>query len=131
MLLSKRDFESFFQLNCFSFFRKAEFALQKVEMQELTAKGMVFDRFPVAYGKKYSNVYFKIKFVFFSYFIKASGYGFGVISGTFAIANVLSDMIGPGTMGIFGHSPDFFIATGKKKHRVNKNERKSAFYYSL
>ncbi len=32
--------------------RKAEFALQKVQMQELTEKGMVFDRFAVAYGKE-------------------------------------------------------------------------------
>ena len=34
------------------FFRKAEFALQKVQLTELTAKGMVFDRFAVAYGRK-------------------------------------------------------------------------------
>jgi hypothetical protein len=45
--------------------------------------------------------------------IVASGYGFGVISGTFAIVNVLSDMSGPGTIGIFGHSQDFFIASGE------------------
>ena len=44
---------------------------------------------------------------------EASGYGFGLISGTFAIVNVLSDMTGPGTIGIFGHSQDFFIATGE------------------
>ncbi len=37
-----------------------------------------------------------------------------MISGTFAIVNVLSDMIGPGTIGIFGNSQDFFIATGKQ-----------------
>lgn len=43
---------------------------------------------------------------------QAAGYGFGLISGTFAIVNVLSDMSGPGTIGIYGHSPDFFIATG-------------------
>lgn len=70
--------------------KKAEVALEKVELQELTDKGMVFDRLAVAY---------------------ASGYGFGIISGTFAIVNVLSDMIGPGTIGINGHSPDFFVAT--------------------
>lgn len=44
----------------------------------------------------------------------AAGYGFGLISGTFAIVNVLSDMIGPGTIGIFGHSQDFFLATGNR-----------------
>jgi hypothetical protein len=36
----------------FDLFRKAEFALEKVQMQELTAKGMVFDRFAVAYGRR-------------------------------------------------------------------------------
>jgi hypothetical protein len=44
----------------YELFRKAEFALQKVEMQELTDKGMVFDRFSVAYGKR-SFAYFKLK----------------------------------------------------------------------
>jgi hypothetical protein len=49
------------------------------------------------------------------FYIKAAGYGYGLISGTFAIVNVLSDMSGPGTIGIFGHSQDFFIATGYLK----------------
>jgi len=83
-------FQEIFRYLFYRVIKKAEFALQKVQMQELTEKGMVFDRFAVAY---------------------ASGYGFGLISGTFAIVNVLSDMTGPGTMGIFGHSQDFFIAT--------------------
>ncbi|CAF2080473.1 unnamed protein product [Rotaria magnacalcarata] len=83
-------FQEIFRYLFYRLIKKAEFALQKAQMQELTAKGMVFDRFAVAY---------------------ASGYGFGLISGTFAIVNVLSDMTGPGTIGIFGHSPDFFIAT--------------------
>ena len=77
-------------------------------MQELTEKGMVFDRFSVAYGKKNGWRRGQLKFLVFS----AAGFGFGLISGTFAIVNVLSDMIGPGTMGIFGHSQDFFLATG-------------------
>jgi len=80
-------FQEIFRYLFYRLIKKAEFALQKVQMQELTNKGMVFERFAVAY---------------------ASGYGFGVISGTFAIVNVLSDMIGPGTIGIFGHSQDFF-----------------------
>ncbi|CAF0849748.1 unnamed protein product [Adineta ricciae] len=83
-------FQEIFRYLFYRVIKKAEIALQKVQMQELTAKGMVFDRFAVAY---------------------AAGYGFGLISGTFAIVNVLSDMIGPGTIGIFGHSQDFFIAT--------------------
>jgi hypothetical protein len=42
----------FFLIRYLICYRKAEFALQKVQMQELTAKGMVFDRFAVAYGTK-------------------------------------------------------------------------------
>ncbi|CAF0876993.1 unnamed protein product [Rotaria sp. Silwood1] len=83
-------FQEIFRYLFYRVIKKAEFALQKVQLQELTEKGMVFDRFAVAY---------------------AAGYGFGFISGTFAIVNVLSDMTGPGTIGIFGHSQDFFIAT--------------------
>ena len=87
--------------------------MEKVQLQELTAKGMVFDRFAVAYGKirEKTNVEETEKILF----RLASGYGFGLISGTFAIVNVLSDMTGPGTIGIFGHSQDFFIASGLKK----------------
>lgn len=51
----------------------------------------------------------------FDVVLTAAGYGFGVISGTFAIVNVLSDMNGPGSIGIFGQSQDFFIATGETK----------------
>ena len=72
---------------------------------------MVFDRFAVAYGIM-NFVLFLTKFLYC--LCEASGYGFGLISGTFAIINVLSDMVGPGTIGIFGHSHDFFIATGKR-----------------
>jgi hypothetical protein len=47
----------FFVINFFCR-RKAEFALQKVQMQELTEKGMVFDRFAVAYGNKNKRDYY-------------------------------------------------------------------------
>jgi hypothetical protein len=42
-------------------------------------------------------------------------------------------MIGPGTIGIFGHSQDFFIATGKKNIKGKKNERKKTteFQYTV
>ncbi|KAK3102890.1 hypothetical protein FSP39_014726 [Pinctada imbricata] len=40
-----------------------------------------------------------------------SGLGFGLISGAFSIVNVLADMVGPGTIGIRGDSPHFFLAT--------------------
>ena len=41
-----------------------------------------------------------------------SGFGFGVISGAFSLVNVLADMTGPGTVGIFGQSSHFFITSG-------------------
>ena len=40
-----------------------------------------------------------------------SGLGFGIISGAFAFVNVLSDMTGPGTLGINGQTQIFFIAS--------------------
>jgi len=42
--------------------RKAELALGNVELQELTAKGMVFERLPVAYGKKIRFIQIKMTF---------------------------------------------------------------------
>ncbi len=49
-------------------YRKAEFALQKVQMQELTEKGMVFDRFAVAYGTKNKTVIFILNEILFDNF---------------------------------------------------------------
>jgi len=40
-----------------------------------------------------------------------SGLGFGIISGMFALVNVLADMSGPGTMGLKGGSEIFFITS--------------------
>ncbi|XP_068141659.1 gamma-secretase subunit Aph-1 [Drosophila tropicalis] len=40
-----------------------------------------------------------------------SGLGFGIISGMFALVNVLADMSGPGTMGLKGGSEFFFITS--------------------
>ncbi|KAF3830587.1 hypothetical protein GH733_004406, partial [Mirounga leonina] len=36
-------------------------------------------------------------------------YGFGIMSGVFAFVNTLSDSLGPGTVGIHGDSPQFFL----------------------
>eukprot|EP00071_Canis_lupus_P034678 XP_022268235.1 gamma-secretase subunit APH-1B [Canis lupus familiaris] len=38
-----------------------------------------------------------------------SGLGFGIMSGVFAFVNTLSDSLGPGTVGIHGDSPQFFL----------------------
>lgn len=40
-----------------------------------------------------------------------SGLGFGILSGAFSTVNVLADMVGPGTIGIYGDSKYFFVAT--------------------
>jgi len=40
-----------------------------------------------------------------------AGFGFGAISGTFSLVNVLADMTGPGTVGILGNSLHFFITS--------------------
>jgi len=37
-----------------------------------------------------------------------SGLGFGLISGLFSLVNVLADMVGPGTVGLYGDDPRFF-----------------------
>ncbi|XP_027427935.1 gamma-secretase subunit APH-1B isoform X3 [Zalophus californianus] len=53
-----------------------------------------------------------------------SGLGFGIMSGVFAFVNTLSDSLGPGTVGIHGDSPQFFLNSGAypliEKTRLNK-----------
>ncbi|XP_068409351.1 gamma-secretase subunit APH-1B isoform X1 [Eschrichtius robustus] len=38
-----------------------------------------------------------------------SGLGFGIMSGVFSFVNTLSDSLGPGTVGIHGDPPQFFL----------------------
>ncbi|GAB0086295.1 Gamma-secretase subunit Aph-1 [Sergentomyia squamirostris] len=40
-----------------------------------------------------------------------SGLGFGVISGAFAIINILADAVGPATMGLISGSENFFLTS--------------------
>ncbi|KAM4880632.1 gamma-secretase subunit APH-1A isoform 2-T2 [Sylvia borin] len=40
-----------------------------------------------------------------------SGLSFGIISGVFSITNILADSAGPGTVGIHGDSPYYFITS--------------------
>uniref|UniRef100_A0A671MWD1 Gamma-secretase subunit APH-1 n=1 Tax=Sinocyclocheilus anshuiensis TaxID=1608454 RepID=A0A671MWD1_9TELE len=42
-----------------------------------------------------------------------AGLGFGIMSGAFSMINVLSDSLGPGTVGIFGDSQYYFITAGE------------------
>ncbi|XP_019506360.1 PREDICTED: gamma-secretase subunit APH-1B isoform X2 [Hipposideros armiger] len=43
-----------------------------------------------------------------------SGLGFGIMSGVFSFVNTLSDSLGPGTVGIHGDSPQFFLNSGSR-----------------
>uniref|UniRef100_A0A672MRE7 Gamma-secretase subunit APH-1 n=1 Tax=Sinocyclocheilus grahami TaxID=75366 RepID=A0A672MRE7_SINGR len=40
-----------------------------------------------------------------------SGLGFGFMSGAFSVVNILSDSLGPGTIGIHGDSQHYFISS--------------------
>lgn len=40
-----------------------------------------------------------------------SGLGFGIISGLFALVNILADSVGPGTMGLISGSNVFFLTS--------------------
>lgn len=40
-----------------------------------------------------------------------SGLGFGFMSGAFSVVNILSDSLGPGTIGIHGDSQYYFISS--------------------
>ncbi len=43
-----------------------------------------------------------------------SGLGFGFMSGAFSVVNILSDSLGPGTVGIHGDSQHYFISSGNE-----------------
>lgn len=43
-----------------------------------------------------------------------SGLGFGLMSGAFSVVNILSDSVGPGTVGIHGDSQHYFISSGEE-----------------
>ena len=65
-----------------------------------------------SFSCKTSNNFFVIYCVGIACFHVVAGFGFGVMSGAFSLVNVLADMTGPGTVGIFGHSADFFVTSG-------------------
>lgn len=45
--------------------------------------------------------------------ISVSGLGYGIISGLFAMVNVLADITGPGSLGLHGDPQNFLIVSGK------------------
>ena len=46
-------------------------------------------------------------------FLLVSGLGYGIISGLFAMVNVLADITGPGTLGLHSDPQNFLIVSGK------------------
>jgi len=84
-------FQELFRYLFYLFIRKAEKGLSKVQKNMSRSKDqMEFDSRVISY---------------------VSGLGFGIISGAFSIVNVLGDMTGPGTVGIYGDSQAFFLVT--------------------
>ncbi|NWX36654.1 APH1A secretase, partial [Notiomystis cincta] len=51
-----------------------------------------------------------------------SGLSFGITSGIFSIINILADSAGPGTVGIHGDSPYFFITSGEARGHGKEGE---------
>lgn len=74
----------------FLFIKKAQEGLAKVQRNMPHKNQMEFDSRVISY---------------------VSGLGFGIISGAFSLVNVLGDMTGPGTVGIFGDSQYFFLVS--------------------
>jgi anterior pharynx defective protein 1 len=84
-------FQELFRLGFFLMLRKAEEGLQKVSQNEgISGMQLVNNKHLMAY---------------------VAGLGFGITSGAFSLVNVLADMTGPGTIGIYGHSDLFFITS--------------------
>lgn len=48
-----------------------------------------------------------------SFFLSVSGLGYGIISGLFAMVNVLADITGPGSLGLQGDPQNFLIVSGE------------------
>ncbi|KAF7490833.1 hypothetical protein SSS_05992 [Sarcoptes scabiei] len=87
-------FQELFRFLFYKVLRKAEIGLQKVaEVGNNIAEPR----------PKFYNNRAQLSFV--------SGVGFGLMSGTFSIINILANATGPGTVGINGDSPYFFLCS--------------------
>ncbi|CAF0991301.1 unnamed protein product, partial [Brachionus calyciflorus] len=83
-------FQEIFRYLFYLFIKKAQRGLAKVQRNMPHKNQMEFDSRVISY---------------------VSGLGFGIISGAFSLVNVLGDMTGPGTVGIFGDSQYFFLVS--------------------
>lgn len=86
-------FQEAFRFLFYKLLRKADDGLQKVSQT-----GQEMHMTPRDITNKHIMAY-------------VSGLGFGILSGAFSTVNVLADMVGPGTIGIYGDSKYFFVAT--------------------
>lgn len=86
-------FQELFRFLFYLLLKKAEQGLQKVWREESESAGTM---------SLAANT---------SLMAYVSGFGFGVISAAFSLVNVLADMTGPGTVGIYGESPQFFVTS--------------------
>ncbi|XP_025114964.1 gamma-secretase subunit Aph-1-like [Pomacea canaliculata] len=86
-------FQEVFRFLFYKLLRKADDGLQKVSQVSESENVM-----PRDISNKHIMAY-------------VSGLGFGILSGAFSIVNVLADMAGPGTIGIYQHSQYFFLAS--------------------
>ena len=50
---------------------------------------------------------------YFHHCLSVSGLGYGIMSGLFAMVNILADITGPGAPGLNGESPQFLIISGQ------------------
>jgi len=84
-------FQELFRFIIYILLSKAEAGLKKVSIHQGNAgRSLVENKHLMAY---------------------VAGLGFGVISGAFAMVNVLADSSGPGTVGIYGDSSWFFLTS--------------------
>jgi anterior pharynx defective protein 1 len=83
-------FQELFRYLFYLLLRKAEVGLQKVSDVGVSGPIISLDRTSLAF---------------------VAGLGFGIMSGSFSIINVLADALGPGTVGIRGDSSYFFMVS--------------------
>lgn len=74
----------------------------------------------LAYGKRPSHasacsaINGRCLFIYVCHWFAVSGLGFGFMSGAFSVVNILSDSLGPGTVGIHGDPQHYFISSGNE-----------------
>lgn len=98
-------FQELFRFLIYLLLRKAEVGLKKLTESDTA---IITNKNILAYGKNYTWSWpWNIDLTCWT----VSGLGFGIISGTFSLVNVLADAAGPGTVGLRGDSNLFFLTS--------------------